>query len=144
MSEVGVIPYHGDGPEKQQGEAVAWLREQITARLETARALCLGECGHWVVIRNDDFDWTVFSKRDAGLTGADAVADTWREDVATYLAANDPQQVTEDCEAQLAILDRCAIPVMTGVARDVVRYVASAYRHREGYAQHWGNGADIH
>lgn len=143
MSEVGVIPYHGDGPEKQRGEAVAWLREQITARLELARATGPDEASR---------TWT---GSDNGYEGAGEVSDGHGERVvydegapntqqALHIAANDPQQVTEDCEAELAILDRCATPVMTGVARDVVRYVASAYRHREGYAQHWGNGADVH
>lgn len=86
-------------------EAVKWLREQVQARLAQARALAIAsKGGDWAATLNGDFDWTVFTRSDAGLTGVDAVADMWRADVAAYLVANDPRQIIADCEADLEVL----------------------------------------
>ena len=70
---------------------------------------------------------------------------------ADHICRQDPRNTVVRCEAELAILDEYAVglapltsPDLTGgaVAHDGLRFavtaVASGYRHREGYAQHWG------
>ena len=134
-----------------EDERVAWLRERITARLEAAKAL--GDRGEWLAVRNDDFDYSVLPRLTAWPD--DAMADMWREGVAQFIAANDPQQVIADCEMQLGILGlyelwagklspQSAYPELGAaacVASDALRHVASAYRYRPGYAEHWGEAA---
>jgi Family of unknown function (DUF6221) len=83
-------------------EPAAWLRKTIEgdkARVEGMAAL-LG--AGWSTRRNDSdgFDYTVY-----GTDPDEPVADTWRADVASWLADNDPQDVIARCEAELAILD---------------------------------------
>lgn len=117
-----------------EDERITWLREQIEARRDLAR-VALADRGEWSVSRNDDFDYTVYPRRPA--TPGDAVADAWREDMACFIAANDPQQVIADCEMQLRLLGKVE-------AMDDAEYLlpdlASAYRHKLGHADHWGSG----
>lgn len=139
-----------------EDERVAWLREQIAARQRLAQS-ALDDRGEWSVTRNDDFDYTVFPRRPAAP--GDAVADAWREDIAKFIAANDPQQVIADCIAQLAVITRCEQvhaafhDRVNGMYPDVSRRershaemtvadIAHAYRHKPGYAEHWGDGND--
>lgn len=74
-----------------------------------------------------------------------------------HIALNDPQDVIARCEAELAIITRCesvhaafADPA-GGLWPDVTRRershafatladLASSYKHREGYAEHWSEG----
>ena len=72
---------------------------------------------------------------------------------ARHMALNDPQDVIARCEAELAILDLCTSAIEAGAIPDgatwsddaagaevgtvVLRLLASGYRHREGYAEHW-------
>jgi hypothetical protein len=49
-----------------------------------------------------------------------------------------------DCEAKLAILETCTQTVMAmddpiDLMGTVLTHLASAYRDREGYAEHWGS-----
>lgn len=84
-----------------------------------------------------------------------------------HIALNDPQDVIARCEAELAILDahafdtlekfgtegppRCTICLSDREGYEeqwegdpwpcqTVRLVASGYKHREGYAEHWSEG----
>ena len=79
---------------------------------------------------------------------------------ARHIALNDPQDVIARCEAELAILDaheqdegwclycerNCKCDLGDDCVEDswraypcpTVRLLASGYRHREGYAGHWG------
>jgi Family of unknown function (DUF6221) len=131
-------------------KAVAWLREQVQARKARAQ-VALNDRGEWSVARNADFDYTVFPRRPT--TPGDAVADAWREDIAVFIAANDPRQIIADCEKDLAILERyrAATEDFTHVTENVwefsrretlegvVELVASGYKYWPGYAEHWGS-----
>lgn len=129
-------------------EAVKWLREQITAKLTAARGLAAEGTGHWDAAENGDFDWTVHDVSEV-LPKSNPVADCWGEAVAHFIADCDPQDVIARCEAELAILD--LYEKQDGLAGEnameedrvwvlapVAGLLASGYRHREGYAEHWG------
>lgn len=95
------------------------------------------------------------------------IADAETPELATWIAQHDPQDVIARCEAELAILDAHAFDTLEkfgteGPARcticlsdregyeeqwegdpwpcQTVRLVASGYKHREGYAEHWSEG----
>lgn len=75
--------------------------------------------------------------RDPGAVAA--IAEIGRREF-DHIRRHDPQDVIADCEAKLDLL-RMFWPLpaygeMT--ARQVLGAVASAYRHRQGYAEHWG------
>jgi len=131
-------------------EAVKWLREQIEARLEIARNATLGP---WFVD-----EMSVRGAPDGNIA-APSIRNTlvgkhtWPQEAA-HIIANDPQDVMARCEAELAILDAhghaehyCPLPVLPSTHGQLwtsaegpcwtVRQIASGYRHREGYAQHW-------
>lgn len=134
------------------GDRVAWLREQVQARLETAKAAA-GDSGP---------SWHCGTGYGAGMIEADGgeivVYDEGRpsEDEAAHIALNDPRDVTARCEAELAILDACMPDNSTEAALErgdisteeyvteeiagarIVRLLARAYRHREGWEDHWG------
>lgn len=142
-------------------DAVAWLRQQIGVKLAAARGLACTGTGQWGVTCNGDYDYTIADASDV-LPKANAVADCWGEAVAYFIADNDPQGVIARCEAELAILDfRALAETIAGAADDgqtgerseaqqakrrlavldiAVGHLASVYRHREGYAEHWGSG----
>lgn len=135
------------------GKAVEWLREQITAALTAARGLAAEGTGHWDAAKNDDFDWTVHDVSEV-LPKSNPVADCWGEATASFIAANDPQDVIARCEAALAILDlyekQAAKEFVNAMEEDrtwilaaVVRLLASGYRHRPGYAEHWGTQPNV-
>ena len=79
-----------------------------------------------------------------------AIADRGRRQF-DHIIRHDPQDVVADCEAKLALLDEhggehmCFSNSRDGNTWDwwigdcrVMTAVASAYRYREGYAEHWG------
>ena len=127
----------------------SWLREAILERKARAEALAVtvGAAG-WTVRRNDDFDYTVH-----GSDPDEPLADIWREDTAEWMAANDPESVIAQCEAELAILDECETALR--IARtykdgdgmlalvcaktwcDAVRLLAGGYRHWPGRKAQW-------
>jgi hypothetical protein len=73
-----------------------------------------------------------------------------------HIRRHDPRNVVADCEAKLAILDACLPDASMDAAVDngdisvedyvsseamgatILRFLAAAYRHREGYARYWG------
>ena len=98
--------------------AVAWLRLQIEGDRDGARAAS----GEW------DAEHVRCEFEDLP------------DEVFAHARRHDPQDVIADCEAKLDLL-RMFWPLpaygeMT--ARQVLGAVASAYRHRQGYAEHWG------
>ena len=146
--------------------AVAWLRQQVQARLEMARKADTGES--WEADRRYGAAWDVDLKPSLGPVaspGDGREASLGIEDCddfenprflsamvfhAQHIAANDPRDTVARCEAELGILDLHALwaagptahPAMGAAAcavSDAVRHVARAYRHWEGYAEHWGD-----
>ena len=81
---------------------VAWLRETIEGDKVRAEGMAVLLGAEWSTRRNDSdgFDYTVY-----GTDPDEPVADTWRADVASWLADNAPQDTIARCEAELAILD---------------------------------------
>ena len=106
----------------------------------------------------DAYDYVMFVALRFGLDAEENGAN------AAHMALNDPQDVIARCEAELAILDAHAFdttgkfgsegpPRCTTCLSDrdgyeeqweadpwpcqTVRLLASGYRHREGYAEHW-------
>ena len=116
---------------------ITWLRSQIRGRLESARGLAAslagGDGAAWAYGHAGDFDYTVYPR--ARPLPHEAVADTWREDVTMFIAANDPQQVTADCEAQLRLLGKIEAMDDAGY---LLPDLATIYRHNPGYRDHWG------
>jgi hypothetical protein len=116
--------------------AVAWLRQQVQARLETAA--CAADTGAWR--QGYEFD----ANRIHGA----------------HIALNDPRDVIARCEAELAILDFRDLAGTIASASDdgqtgerseaqqarrrldvlniAVEHLASGYRYHDGYAGHWG------
>jgi len=83
-------------------EPVAWLRAQITARLDVARKATPGP---WE-FEHDDEVFTVHDGEHGDLVGS-TVAFTrhWADVNGEHIALNDPDDVIARCEAELAILD---------------------------------------
>jgi hypothetical protein len=103
-------------------DPVAWLRAQIEARLELARQADTAE--PWEADKHYDALWAVDLQPSAGMVPG---IQQWQDaqvsgigDVSSYeaprfllafawhaqhIAANDPQDVIAQCEAELAILD---------------------------------------
>jgi Family of unknown function (DUF6221) len=144
-------------------EALAWLREQIEGDESAARGLADLGSGHWIAVKNAGLDWTVHDAL-GGMLQAPSMADCWGEAPAQFIAGNDPQDVIARCEAELAILDRHSpvtaaygpmerLPCCGACSPDedmtyatswpcgTVLDLASGYRHRPGYAEHWGEKA---
>lgn len=150
-------------------EAVKWLRGQVTARLETAKAACHGGDGNWWRRLRDlyiDGGPVPAGALFEGTPEVDAPEhDIFIAEVVVYdegrpsdeqfahIALNDPQDVIARCEAELAILDEFTsrhrdVDLMLGptIARQreweglrlAVHLLASGYKHRDGYAEHWG------
>jgi hypothetical protein len=130
-----------------EDEAVAWLRAQAEGDKRMAEGLASYGSGAWSAVKNDDLDYTI---RDDGAPTL-ALADSWREDAAHWIALHDPRDEIADCEAKLALIDELvdlrivgiAYPDETGPegAKVMLGILASAYRHREGYAEHWAASA---
>ena len=83
-------------------DPVAWLRAQITARLDVARKATPGP---WE-FEHDDEVFTVHNGEHGDLVGS-TVAFTrhWASVNGDHIALNDPQDTIARCEAELAILD---------------------------------------
>ena len=80
-----------------------------------------------------------------------AIAEIGRREF-DHIIRHDPRSVVADCEAKLAILDFHGLAAAISAAHDavhapshtgsdvlrlVVKELASAYKHRDGYAGHW-------
>jgi Family of unknown function (DUF6221) len=144
-------------------KAVEWLREQIGARKAAAGAARHGTDGHWwrrthapyvdsagrepcgdlwsgEPERDEDGEITLGENIVVYDEGAPSDAEF------THIALNDPQDTIARCEAELAILDAYAEPSENAYSPEyytglwvAVCATARAYRHREGYAEHWGS-----
>lgn len=65
-----------------------------------------------------------------------------------HIARHDPQDVIADCDAKLRLVGELTLLRLAGIAYPgeagsegagvMLGVLASAYRHREGYAEHWG------
>jgi hypothetical protein len=144
-------------------KAVQWLREQVQARLETARAAAQADGTHpaWEAPFGGDF------LVDAADPDYAIIVGTLGE-IAVHMALNDPQDVIARCEVELAILDehqfdttgkfgapdrpRCLVCLTDRDGYEelwvadpwpckTIQHVASGHRHRAGWAEHWGGGA---
>jgi hypothetical protein len=135
-------------------EAVAWLREQIAERLYLAqRTIEIGNAAKW----------TELSSGVLMTVAADADQDNWDgvhpmgdSSLTRLMEANDPQDTIARCEAEAAILDECLADASMDTALEngdisteeyvsgvvtgtiILRLLAAAYRHRDGYARFWG------
>jgi Family of unknown function (DUF6221) len=125
-------------------EAIGWLREQVQARMATARVAAAVEGG-------DHASWL-----PAYGTVVDAADEDWAittgtlDEIAAHMALNDPQDAIARCEAELGILNlyrlwaaedlsgNAALGAAACAVSDAVRHLASGYKHRDGYAEHWG------
>ena len=133
--------------------AVAWLRQVIEGDKAAAVAATPGP---WAFEGDDITDDDLYSVHDGehGDLVGQTVAFTRDRQVENgeHMARQNPLNVIADCEAKLAILDFCALaaviaaaePSLLGPAHSkaavlelVLRDLASGYRHREGYADHW-------
>jgi hypothetical protein len=136
----------------EEEHPVAWLRRRIQERLYLARhAIELGNAAGW-------------HEQSSGVlvTGEPTETDVWHgtwpmgdSSLTRLMEANDPQDTIARCEAELAILDACALSKSTEVALEagdisaeeyvtgdvmgsqIVRLLASGYRHRPGYREEW-------
>lgn len=141
-------------------EAIGWLRQQVTQRLETARKASHGSDGRWVGREQTKYGPHGHLRDNSGevvVYDEGSPSDCEFE----HIALNDPQDVIARCEAELGILNlhqherlggRTAQRNDLGCALcheddgvqwhpgwcDTVKAVASGYRHRDGYTQHWG------
>jgi Family of unknown function (DUF6221) len=137
-------------------DAVAWLREQVTDRLEKARS---ATAGPWVVNAQTLSGFRVTAPDGSFIAASVRMWSDGSPDAA-QIALNDPPDTIDRCEAELAILDehpphpgtdppRCETCLDSRLLSPeyweanpwpckTVRLVASAYRHRLGYAEHWG------
>lgn len=130
--------------------AVVWLRSCITARLDLAKSASGDGGSTWhtdsegCCVRNEGGDYITQK------------GDIWGDFLARHIAANDPQDTIARCEAELAILDEhhqgpngsvwCCVCDPAADMNDsdrwypcnTARSVAGAYRHKPGYADHWG------
>ena len=144
-----------------------WLREQVTARLEAARATSRPAWRDWYTEPWYDGEFLndgrtarsdLWGRAGAGGFTSQGALPTVMAD---HIALNDPQDVIARCEAELAILDGCddqeswledaregepGDPALSlewregyvAGLRQVRELVASGYKHRPGYAEHWG------
>jgi hypothetical protein len=87
--------------------AVNWLRERVEQRLAKARAASPGPWFSWIEGRDgwggDSFIGTE-GAADLYVTVSGTHHPQWQADQ-DFIAANDPQQIIADCEADLALLD---------------------------------------
>ena len=132
-------------------EAIEWLRQQVMDRLEQARAATPGP---WQVAQQPGRQ-VVYSTHFDNDGRQGYITDVNLRENAPHIALNDPQDVIARCEAELAIVTRCEAVLAAfadperGLWPDVTRRerthasatlhdLAAGYRHRDGYAQHWG------
>ena len=139
-----------------------WLREQVKQRLETAKEACHGGEGNWWRRLRDLYvdgepvpAGALFEGEpevddpESGVFLAEIVVyDEGRpsDEQFAHIALNDPQDVIARCEAELAILDACVRGIRSGralLAEEIRSLVASGYRHRPGYAEHWGGVNEV-
>jgi Family of unknown function (DUF6221) len=140
-------------------EAMAWLRRVIEGDKVTAEA---APGPAWTA----DEDGCCVLAGDSGVVAETVSHDLGeREQVVRHAILHDPLDVLARCEAELAILDFRALAEVVTTASDdgetgersearqakrrlavldiVVGHLASGYRHRLGYAEHWGEGCPV-
>jgi Family of unknown function (DUF6221) len=144
-------------------EAVAWLREQVQARLAAAQAMLSEDWGDlpWAVTEcvngmRGDCPCIVYQGsykpfRQPQVPPVRYIADAETPQIAQWIIANDPRRVIADCEADLGIIalyDRWAGDYLGGnpelgaaacAISDAARHAASGYRYHPGYVEHWGD-----
>jgi len=138
-------------------EAVAWLRQVIEGDKVLAETAADGSDGHWWRRMDTYVDGTSYpvghliSDEDPYGMSEPVVYDEGRPNEAQFehIACHDPRNAIADCEAKLGILglydlwaaepaDRPALGAAVCAISDAVGHLASAYKYREGYAEHWG------
>jgi Family of unknown function (DUF6221) len=130
-------------------EAVAWLRRVIEGDKVTAEA---APGPAWTT---DEGGCCVLAG-DSGVVAETVSHDLdEREWVVRHAILHDPLDVLTDCEGKLALIDLCAQVISDdggrrfdrwsglAVARLTVRHIAYGYRHRPGYAEHWGENHPV-
>jgi hypothetical protein len=129
-------------------EAVAWLRRVIEGDKSAAKA---APPGPWDFDGDDDV-YTVHDGEHGDLVGntvAWARGGDRHAAMGRHIVLHQPRDVIADCEAKLGILGLYGLwtvgpanqPELGAAAcaiSDAVSHLASAYRHRDGYAEHWG------
>jgi hypothetical protein len=133
-------------PERDFGEAVAWVRQQVEFDRNLAAHQIPGPWRWWPMRGQRSF----VGHEDDDAHGVPRVADCSGEHpTAWHIALHDPLDVTADCDAKLAILDlheeQSAKAGENAMEEDrtwtlgrAVRLLASGYQFRDGYAEHWG------
>jgi hypothetical protein len=126
-------------------DALAWLRAQITRDKERAEAM-----EHFTV--PDEPFYSCAGSRTEPYGDLE-----WGEGDCDCFVAERRAEALAGAEAKLAIVTRCEAVLAafadpaTGLWPDVTRRerthagatladLASGYKHREGYAEHWGSG----
>lgn len=146
-------------------DPVGWLRQQIESQKALAVEACHGGEGRWWRRLEKSADGTscpAGALYDGEPEVDDPEHDIFLADVVVYdegrpsdaqfahIAGNDPRDTIARCEAELAILDECELLRMVGIAfpgeagpesaEKISRLVATTYRRRPGYTEHWGSG----
>jgi hypothetical protein len=132
-----------------QEAALLWLRHVIEQDLAVATVTGAGGNGvrAWHVASPRGKSWTQVIGTDGQPVGL--VQNQNGEHL--HVTLHDPRSVVDDCQAKLGLLDFCERVIHEdgnhvprsdgwaglGVARFALGCVAYAYRHREGYAEHW-------
>lgn len=136
------------------GELVEWLRGVLA---DDERAAQTATPGHWGAqpggqgTLNDEWEVVTDAHEPSelahyvvyvGYEGGGATS----EQNAAHIARHDPAAVLADIEAKRAVLDATVGevgrlgdlgPLANAMAEDVVRTLASAYRHRPGWKSSW-------
>lgn len=140
-------------------KAVAWLRQQIEGdRATAAEAIDPGYSGEWFM----GDKWNVYRAEDEARFDEDYQGEENRlvlfgncKPESEHIAVHDPRDKLADCEAKLAIISACLpseaderavedgsisaeeYASAEAVGALMLRLLATAYRHRPGYAEHW-------
>ena len=123
-------------------DAMDWLRAQVTRDKERAEGM-----EHFTVHEQPYYSCPATRTQD------EAGDLEWGEDACDCFVAGRRAEALADAEAKLAGLDICQrvlaedahrIPAGEGwtglaVARIWLQFTAAGYRHRGGYAEHWGS-----
>ena len=136
---------------------VTWLRQVIERDKAEAEALLTEEWGDrpWAVenCSENECPCIVYQGEykpfdEPQVPPIHYIADAETPELATWIARHDPRSVIADCEAKLGILglydlwtagpsDHPALGAAICAISDAVHHLASGYRYRDGYAEHW-------
>lgn len=152
---------------------MAWLRQQVEARLYLARhAVELGNAEHWTELSSGVL---MTCAPDAPQEGWDGVHPLGDSSVTRLMEANDPRDTIARCAAELAVLEELTaararreaeqndydawvrgettagrapftgpdLSLIPGLER-AVRLLSRGYRHHDGWRGHWGMEAAAH